>query len=110
MRSVPKGRLTTINHIRDGIAKRHGATISCPICVGIFARTAAGAAEEDAADGKKRIAPYWRTLKAGGEVNAKYPGGIAGQKTRLESEGHTMVAKGKRYVVQDFEQKLASIE
>jgi hypothetical protein len=27
MRSVPKGKLITINHIRETIAKKHGATI-----------------------------------------------------------------------------------
>ena len=106
MRSVPKGKLTTINQIRDAVAERHGATIGCPICVGIFARTAAGAAREDAADGKKRITPYWRTLKSGGEVNPKYPGGVKAQKARLEAEGHTVVAKGKRFVVQGFEKRL----
>jgi alkylated DNA nucleotide flippase Atl1 len=110
MRSVPKGKLTTINHVREAVARRHGATIGCPICVGIFARTAAGAAQEDAAEGKKRITPYWRTLKSGGEVNAKYPGGARGQKELLEAEGHKVVAKGKRYVVQDFERRLAKIE
>lgn len=110
MRGVPKGRLATINHIREAIAKRHGATVACPICVGIFARAAAGAAQEDAADGKKRITPYWRTLKSGGEVNAKYPGGVEDQKQRLESEGHKVVAKGKRYVVLNFERKLAKID
>ena len=110
MRSVPKGKLTTLNHIREAVAKRHGATIGCPICVGIFARTAAGAAEEDAAEGKKRITPYWRTLKSGGEVNPKYPGGIDGQKKRLEAEGHEVIAKGKRYVVRDFERKLAKVD
>jgi alkylated DNA nucleotide flippase Atl1 len=109
MRSVPKGKLTTINDIRAAVAKRHRATIGCPICVGIFARTAAGAAEEDAADGKKRITPYWRTLKSGGEVNPKYPGGISGQKRRLEAEGHTLIKRGKKWVVQDFERKLAKI-
>ena len=110
MRNVPKGKLTTINHIREAVAKRHGATIGCPICVGIFARTSAGAAEEDAAEGKKRITPYWRTLKSGGEVNPKYPGGITGQKKRLEAEGHKVITKGKKYVVQDFERKLAKIQ
>ena len=110
MRSVPKGQLTTINHIRAAVAERHGATIGCPICVGIFARTSAGAAEEDAAEGKKRITPYWRTLKTGGEVNVKYLGGIDGQRARLEAEGHKVVAKGKRYLVRDFELKLVKIK
>jgi hypothetical protein len=75
MRKVPKGKVITINEIRAILAKRHGATIGCPITTGIFAWISAHAAEEDAAEGKKRITPYWRTLKSTGVLNAKYPGG-----------------------------------
>jgi hypothetical protein len=59
MKRVPKGKLITINDIRNILARRHGATIGCPITTGLFARIAAGAAEEDEAQGKKRITPYW---------------------------------------------------
>jgi hypothetical protein len=55
MKRVPKGKLTTINHIREAVAKRHGASVGCSICVGIFARTAAGTAEEDAAEGHELL-------------------------------------------------------
>jgi alkylated DNA nucleotide flippase Atl1 len=109
MRRVPRGKVTTINHLREAVAKRHGATIGCPICCGIFARTAAGAAGEDAAEGRKRITPYWRTLKAGGVINEKYPGGVKNQKRLLEEEGHSVIQKGKRYVVKDFEKHLARL-
>ena len=44
MRSVPKGKLTTINQIRASLAKKHGASIGCPITTGIFAGIAARAA------------------------------------------------------------------
>lgn len=57
--------------------------------------------------GKKRIIPHWRTLKAGGVINAKYPGGIASQKKMLEKEGHTVIQRGKRYAVKDHEKKPA---
>ena len=59
---VRGGRLTTI----DGsvrLAAKHGATIACPITTGIFAWIAAHAADEAEHDGRKRITPYWRTLK-----------------------------------------------
>ena len=58
---------------------------------------------EAAAAGETRITPYWRTLKSGGELNAKYPGGVAELKKRLRAEGHRVVAKGKRFVVVDYE-------
>src|SRR3974390_2194577 len=63
MRRVPSGKLTTINEIRTALAKKHKATIGCPITSGIFAWIAAHAAAEAAAEGRKRITPYWRTLK-----------------------------------------------
>ena len=109
MRKVPEGKLITINNIRAVLAKKHNATIGCPICTGIFARIAAGAAEEQRQKGEKNITPYWRTLKAGGEINEKYPGGVEGQKKLLEKEGHEVVQKGKKYFVINFEKSLAKL-
>lgn len=106
MRRVPKGKITTINEMRDKIARDHHATIGCPITTGIFAWIAANAAGEEAAAGKKRVTPYWRTLKQGGEVNPKYPGGVTGQRRLLRREGHRVVARGKKTVVADWDQKL----
>ncbi len=107
MRKIPKGKLITINDIRSTLARKHGATIGCPITTGIFAWVAAHAAEERAAEGKKDITPYWRTLKTGGIVNEKYPGGLEAQKKLLEKEGHKVIQKGKNYVVVEFEKCLA---
>ena len=108
MRSVPRGKLITINQIRAKLAQRHGASIGCPITTGIFASIAARAAEEAAAEGKKDITPYWRTLKVGGELNPKYPGGINAQAERLREEGHTIEpGRGKEPPkVKDFEKAL----
>ena len=107
MRSVPRGKLITINEIRSALAQSHGATVGCPITTGIFAWIAAHAAEEAAAAGKKKITPYWRTLKSGGELNAKYPGGVAALKKLLEAEGHSVIPKGKRWLVEGYADKLA---
>jgi hypothetical protein len=107
MRRIPKRSLITVNEIRATLAKKHGATIGCPITTGIL--IAARAAAEDEADGKKRVTPYWRTLKVQGEVNPKYPGGADAQRVRLEAEGHTVVARGKRLFVQNYEDKLARL-
>ena len=70
---------------------------------------ASRAAAHDEADGKKKITPYWRTLKSGGELNPKYPGGIEEQRVRLEDEGHTVMLKGKRAIVRDYERFLAKL-
>ena len=111
MKSVPKGRLITINQIRARLAKRHDASIGCPITTGIFAGIAARAAGEDAAEGKKDITPYWRTLKVGGVLNEKYPGGVEAQAEKLKAEGHTieMGRNGKPKKVKDFERALVEV-
>jgi len=106
MRRVPRGKLITINQIRLALAKKHNVNVCCPITTGIFAWIAANAAEESAADGKKQITPYWRTLKTGGELNPKYPGGVERLGKLLKAEGHRVVAKGKRFVVADYEESL----
>ena len=111
MRKVPKGKVTTINEIRAALARRHGASIGCPITTGIFAGIAARAAEEAAAEGKKNITPYWRTLKSGGELNPEYPGGVEAQAARLKDEGHSIESgrdkRPKR--VKDFEKSLVKL-
>jgi alkylated DNA nucleotide flippase Atl1 len=97
MKKVPKGKVTAINQIREFLAQKHGASIGCPITTGIFAWIAAHAAEEAAAEGNKDITPYWRTLKAGGGLNPKYPGGVEAQAAHLREEGHTIEpGKGKK--------------
>jgi hypothetical protein len=109
MRRVPKGKLTTIDQLRKALAVRHGATITCPITTGIFAWIAAHAAAESETDGIKKTTPYWRTLKAGGELNPKYPGGVALITKRLKAEGHVVKVRGKRVFVEDFEKCLATL-
>ncbi len=106
MKRVPPGKLTTINEIRAALARKHRATIGCPITTGIFAWIAANAAAEAAAAGHKAVTPYWRTLKAGGQLNEKYPGGLTGLSRRLRAEGHGILTRGKKRFVADFQHKL----
>ena len=78
---------------------------------GIFAGIAARAAEEAATEGRKDITPYWRTLKAGGNLNEKYPGGVEAQAARLQSEGHTIETgkNNKPKKIKDFEKALVEV-
>jgi alkylated DNA nucleotide flippase Atl1 len=69
--------------------------------------TAANATEEAAKEGKSLDIPYWRTLKSGGFLNAKYPGGQESHKKLLEKESYKIIQKGKNYLVQDFQKYLA---
>jgi hypothetical protein len=106
MRQVPEGQLVTINELRGRLAAEHGADFACPLTTGIFAWIAAHAAEEAAAEGEDGTTPYWRTLKTGGELNPKYPGGLEAVRRRLEAEGHRVVARGKRFLVADYQSRL----
>ena len=107
MRRIPKGKLVTIDGIREVLAKKHKVTIACPLTTGIFAWIAAHAADEAEREGRKRITPYWRTLKARGEINTRYPGGAASLRERLEAEGHRVGVRGKRMFVEGYEGALA---
>lgn len=101
MRKVPQGQLIGSDSIRDYLAKHHEADFTCPLTAGIFINIVAHASAERQVD----ETPYWRTLKKDGELNDKYPGGIEGQKERLEAEGHEIIQKGKKYFVKDFAEK-----
>lgn len=102
MRRVPCGQLLTVGSIREYFAKQSGADFTEPITAGIFVSIVAWASFQR----KDNKTPYWRTLKANGELNEKYPGGIEAQKEMLEKEGHTVIQKGRkniRYYVKDYE-------
>jgi hypothetical protein len=103
MKKIPKGKLTTIDRMMSFMAKKHNADCACPMTAGIFVNIAAKASKER---GGKTETPWWRTLKKDGQLNEKFPDGIEGQKARLEAEGHTVIQKGKRYLVKDYEKSL----
>ena len=109
MRAVPRGKVITLGEIRGHLARENGADFTDPITAGIFVSIAAWASAQRAGD----ETPYWRTLKAGGELNPKYPGGVQAQRERLEAEGHTVLRKGRkhlRYYVKDYQKVLFDLD
>ncbi|MCL1917461.1 MAG: MGMT family protein [Peptococcaceae bacterium] len=102
MAQIPEGHVTTVDRIRSCLAHQAGADVTCPLTAGIFTNICAHASVERGHD----PIPYWRTLKTQGELNEKYPDGIDGHKLLLETEGHTIIQKGKRFFVQNYEDKL----
>ena len=106
MRQIPRGKVETIVEICKSIAKAHGVKGCCSLTTGIFIMTAANAAEEAAKEGKGLGIPYWRTLKADGFLNEKYPGGVEAHKKLLEEEGFNIRGKGKRLFVDDYKKYL----
>jgi hypothetical protein len=107
MRSVPRGKLITLDEICKRLSEKHGTMFCCTLTTGIFVMTAANAAEEALTGGEKDITPYWRTLKVDGYLNEKYPGGADAQRVKLEEEGFTVTRKGSRYRVENFGDHLA---
>lgn len=109
MKTVPYGKLITIGIIREFLAKKNNADFTDPITAGIFSSIAAWASYQRNED----KTPYWRTLKANGELNAKYPGGIDEQKRKLEEEGHIIIQRGRkniRYYVKDYQKNLFELK
>lgn len=109
MQLVPFGKVITVGQIRAYFAKLAQADFTEPITAGIFVSIAAWASHQRT----ENQTPYWRTLKANGELNPKYPGGVEAQRQRLEAEGHVIVKKGRtniRYYVKDYERALYALE
>ena len=105
MRRVPRGMVTTVGEIRAFFAREAGADFTEPITAGVFVSIAAWASFQRQVD----ETPYWRTLKAGGELTPKYPGGVEAQREKLEAEGHTVIRRGRknfRYYVENYEKVL----
>lgn len=105
MKKVPAGKLTTAGALRELFARQSGADFTEPITAGIFVSIAAWASYQREND----KTPYWRTLKANGELNDKYPGGALAQKARLKAEGHSVIQRGRKnikYYVKDYEKAL----
>lgn len=105
MKQIPYGKIITVGKIREHLAKLSGADFTEPITAGIFVSIAAWASYQRSDD----ETPYWRTLKANGELNSKYPGGVEAQKEKLEVEGHTIIRKGRkniRFFVKEYEKVL----
>ena len=111
MKKAKKGKLITQSQIRQILADASEADHACPMTTGIFIRVAAEAAEEDRAAGKKRITPYWRTIRDDGKLNEKFPGGVKAQAAKLRKEGFDVEpAKGKQPPkIKDFERRLVKI-
>ena len=105
MKKVPRGKLITVGMMRDYLAKKNKVDFTDPMTSGIFVNIVAWASYQRDED----ITPYWRTLKSDGELNVKYPEAIGLQKRLLE-EGHTIISKGIKYYVKDFEKSLINLD
>lgn len=110
MKKIPFGQVITTGEIREYFARKSGADFTDPMTAGIFISIAAWASFQRNGEDET---PYWRTLKSGGELNPKYPGGVMAQKEKLEAEGHIIIRLGRknfRYYVKDYEAYLFDLK
>ena len=109
MRGVRRGRLVTMKQMTDLLRDKYKVDMCCPMTSGIFAWIIAHAAHDQELSGRKRVIPWWRTLKTGGVINPKYPGKGEVQRVKLEAEGHRIVQRGKKLVVDGYEDAVAKL-
>lgn len=105
IQKVPKGSVVTTSILREYLAKTNNADFTDPLTAGIFVNIVAWASYQRS----ENKTPFWRVLKADGELNLKYPEAVELQKTLLESEGLEIISKGtktKKYYVKDFKKYL----
>ena len=92
MKQVHFGRVITVGGLRAYFAEENDADFTEPITAGIFVSIAAWASFQRNGEDET---PWWRTLKADGELNPQFPGGIDAQRRKLEAEGHTIICRGR---------------
>ena len=105
---IPKGSLLTIPELRLRLARRFQADITCPLMTGIFYNIVAGTAEEQLAAGQPALAPYWRVILDDGTLSPKTPAGPEQQAQRLRQEGHSVIPRRAKLLVEAHKEHLAS--
>ena len=111
IKKIPSGRIATVNTIRDYLAHQYKVEITCPVATGLFINIAANKAEEDKSKGQSTITPWWRVLREGGALNAKFPGGAQRQARYLKKEGFSILKDkiNDQLFVKDYQYKLAHL-
>ncbi len=99
---VPKGKLITLDTLREKLSIKYNTDVTCPLSTGIFVNVASTASEEMLVLGIQDRAPWWRVLKNDGSLNPKAPGGPETQKAYLEAEGYSFSQHGKKIRVTNF--------
>jgi alkylated DNA nucleotide flippase Atl1 len=95
---IPSGQVVTSDVLRRKLADQFGVEVACPYDTKM-------ALLEISSNSSLNI-PYWRVIKANGELNHQYPGGLEAQVALLKSEGFTVDDSGKKPRIKPFKDKL----
>jgi alkylated DNA nucleotide flippase Atl1 len=97
IKRIRKGKLVTINQLREKIASDFGVQTACP---------ASTTKALQLLSKENRPVCYWRVIKKKGELIAKFPKGLEGHASLLQKEGFEIDFSGKNPVVVGYEIKL----
>ena len=100
VKKVRKGKLITIEQIREKLANDFNVQTACP--------ASTTKALEILSKESKPLC-YWRVIKKNGELLAKYPKGVEGHASLLKKEGFTIDFKKTKPVVVGYENKLYNL-
>ena len=87
IKSIPKGQTRTIQDLRGELAKMHNTDTACPAKVLKYWKWMANLPDELKLIYHKYDIPWWWGVLKDGKLSRHMPGGIAGQKKLLLSEG-----------------------
>jgi hypothetical protein len=99
IQELPANKLITTELLRQELAMRHQADVTCPAAMQKALRTIAR---------RDDSVPYWRVVKKDGLPLSIFPGGATGQATLLEQAGFVMETKKEMLRVQNLAENLAS--
>jgi hypothetical protein len=89
VRSLPAGTSVNVRTMREVLARRYHAEVTCPIYTGFHLRTVAEAAYEAYKEGVPvaEIAPFWRVIDSKTPTTPRLACGLEFIRTRRQQEG-----------------------
>jgi alkylated DNA nucleotide flippase Atl1 len=103
---IPAGHVVTTDVLRRKLADQFKVEVTCPYdtkmaLLGIANDSSLNesglnhAGLNESGNKTDQHVPYWRVIKANGELNPKYPGGLEAHAALLRSEGFSVDSAGK---------------
>ena len=95
---IPSGQVATTESLRRSLANQFGVEVACPYDTKM-------ALLEISNDSSLKV-PFWRVVKANGELMPKLAGGLEAQAVLLQAEGFVIDEGGKKPRIKAFKDKL----
>jgi alkylated DNA nucleotide flippase Atl1 len=99
---IPSGQVATTDALRHKLADQFGVEVACPYDT----KMALLEISNDSSLNQGLNVPYWRVVKANGELMPKFAGGLEVQTALLRAEGFVVDDSGKKPRIKPFKDKL----